>query len=103
MLPNLSESKVKISWRDALVSQSFEVDEADCCRLFSDEEEEEDIDAYGKHFDSLRSPILPLDKNLTTLCEPTKLVGGKFCCILFKRVQFMRFATPFCCSACLTV
>ncbi|GAB4825675.1 hypothetical protein Ancab_008548 [Ancistrocladus abbreviatus] len=77
MLPNLPESNVKISWRDGLVSQSFEVDEVDCCRLFSDEEEEEDINACSKHFNSLPSTVLLFDKTLTTLGEPAKLVGGK--------------------------
>ncbi|KAK4747558.1 hypothetical protein SAY87_014144 [Trapa incisa] len=35
-----SQNSLRISWRDGLASRIFEMDEYDCCRCFSDEEEE---------------------------------------------------------------
>ncbi|XP_071735516.1 uncharacterized protein [Rutidosis leptorrhynchoides] len=39
---NVSESNMRISWRDGLVSGSFDKDDFDCCRLLSDEEMDTD-------------------------------------------------------------
>ncbi|CAI9777071.1 unnamed protein product [Fraxinus pennsylvanica] len=43
MSENLSLSQMRISWRDGMVSQTYEIDEFDCCRCLSDE----DVDADG--------------------------------------------------------
>ncbi|KAF5733954.1 hypothetical protein HS088_TW16G00395 [Tripterygium wilfordii] len=40
-LESLSQSPMRISWREGLASRIFEMDEFDCCRCFSDEEEHE--------------------------------------------------------------
>ncbi|KAL5583584.1 hypothetical protein UlMin_016026 [Ulmus minor] len=40
---NDSESQMRISWREGLMSQIYEMD--DCCRCLSDEEEEANVDA----------------------------------------------------------
>ncbi|KAI3518809.1 hypothetical protein L1887_07623 [Cichorium endivia] len=37
---NVSESQMRISWRDELISGTFDKDDLDCCRLLSDEENE---------------------------------------------------------------
>ena len=39
-LGNESQSQMRISWREGLMSQIYEMDEFDCCRCLSDEEEE---------------------------------------------------------------
>ncbi|KAG4397662.1 hypothetical protein JHK82_028586 [Glycine max] len=39
-IENASQSQMRISWREGLMSQSYELDEFDCCRCLSDEEEE---------------------------------------------------------------
>ncbi|XP_062107369.1 uncharacterized protein LOC133818487 [Humulus lupulus] len=39
-LDNDSQSQMRISWRDGLMSQIYEMDEFDCCRCLSDEEED---------------------------------------------------------------
>ncbi|KAJ1384884.1 hypothetical protein SESBI_42147 [Sesbania bispinosa] len=36
---NASQSQMRISWREGLMSQLFELDEFDCCRCLSDEED----------------------------------------------------------------
>ncbi|CAA3010681.1 Hypothetical predicted protein [Olea europaea subsp. europaea] len=83
MSENLSLSQMRISWRDGLVSQTYEMDEFDCCRCLSDEE----VDAEGcaskhlmafqgtessanKEFDVLRnsrlkSPVLECESNIS--------------------------------------
>lgn len=58
---NVSESQMRISWRDELMSGSFDKDELDCCRFLSDEE----IDADGL----LKSP----NGNNKETSVPTKL------------------------------
>ncbi|KAF5187248.1 Gpi-anchored adhesin-like protein [Thalictrum thalictroides] len=35
------QSQMRISWRDGVVSRIFEIDDLDCCRLLSDDEEED--------------------------------------------------------------
>lgn len=37
-LDNVSQSQMRISWRDGIVSQTFEIDDLDCCRCLSDDE-----------------------------------------------------------------
>ncbi|KAJ8527586.1 hypothetical protein K7X08_015037 [Anisodus acutangulus] len=37
---NVSQSQMRISWRDGIVSRIFEIDGLDCCRCWSDEENE---------------------------------------------------------------
>ncbi|TXG72969.1 hypothetical protein EZV62_001548 [Acer yangbiense] len=39
-LDNVSQSQMRISWREGLVSRMFEMDEFDSCRYLSDEEED---------------------------------------------------------------
>ncbi|GMH08755.1 hypothetical protein Nepgr_010595 [Nepenthes gracilis] len=46
--PSLQESEVKISWEDGLFSQVSEMDELDCCRCFSDEEQDTNEDLEMK-------------------------------------------------------
>ncbi|KAI3747216.1 hypothetical protein L6452_09667 [Arctium lappa] len=41
-LGNVSESQMRISWRDGLISGTFDKDDLDCCRLLSDEEMDAD-------------------------------------------------------------
>ncbi|XP_020223021.1 uncharacterized protein LOC109805375 isoform X2 [Cajanus cajan] len=36
---NASQSQMRVSWREGLMSQLYELDEFDCCRCLSDEEE----------------------------------------------------------------
>lgn len=55
----MSESHIRVSWRDGLISGSFEKDDLDCCRLSSDEEK----DADGL----LESPIFPEPKITSVL------------------------------------
>ncbi|KMT15584.1 hypothetical protein BVRB_3g059340 [Beta vulgaris subsp. vulgaris] len=38
--PGALESEVRISWREGLASRIFEMDELECCRCFSDEEDD---------------------------------------------------------------
>lgn len=52
---NVSQSQMRISWRDGLVSQIYEMDEFDCCRCLSDEEE----DASGCRDERLKSHQSP--------------------------------------------
>ncbi|KAK3035396.1 hypothetical protein RJ639_032924 [Escallonia herrerae] len=74
---NFSQSQMRISWREGLVSRIFEMDELDCCRCLSDEENDTDtcaqvhlnlhptheVDADAKNDQSLvrgfKSPELP--------------------------------------------
>ncbi|KAJ8551481.1 hypothetical protein K7X08_021496 [Anisodus acutangulus] len=35
---NVSQSQMRISWRDGIVSRVFEIDDLDCCRFLSDDE-----------------------------------------------------------------
>ncbi|KAL3352407.1 hypothetical protein AABB24_020437 [Solanum stoloniferum] len=37
-LENVSQSQMRISWRDGIVSQTLEIDDLDCCRCLSDDE-----------------------------------------------------------------
>ncbi|KAI5320885.1 hypothetical protein L3X38_040593 [Prunus dulcis] len=37
---NVSQSEMRISWREGLVSRIYDMDEYDCCRCLSDEEED---------------------------------------------------------------
>nr|XP_043632458.1 uncharacterized protein LOC122603736 [Erigeron canadensis] len=39
---NVSESQMRVSWRDGLISGSFDKEDLDCCRLLSDEETDAD-------------------------------------------------------------
>ncbi|RVW69063.1 hypothetical protein CK203_052177 [Vitis vinifera] len=54
-LENVSHSQMRISWREGLISRIFEMDELDCCRCLSDEEE----DANGCSDDQLKSHLSP--------------------------------------------
>ncbi|KAL5718057.1 hypothetical protein ACHQM5_010996 [Ranunculus cassubicifolius] len=52
---NSSQSQIRISWRDGLVSRILEMDDLDCCRLLSDEED----DISGKaDKNAVQDPIL---------------------------------------------
>lgn len=42
---NVSQSQMRISWREGLVSRIFEMDELDSCRCLSDEEEELNVNS----------------------------------------------------------
>ncbi|XP_010313992.1 uncharacterized protein [Solanum lycopersicum] len=37
-LENISQSQMRISWRDGIVSQTLKIDDLDCCRCLSDDE-----------------------------------------------------------------
>ncbi|OAY51343.1 uncharacterized protein LOC110615462 [Manihot esculenta] len=50
-MENVSQSQMRISWREGLVSRIFEMDEFDSCRCLSDEED----DAKGCNDDCLKS------------------------------------------------
>ncbi|KAA8532182.1 hypothetical protein F0562_006675 [Nyssa sinensis] len=50
-LDNVSPSQMRISWRDGLMSRIFEMDELDCCRCLSDDEN----DSNGCRNDQLKS------------------------------------------------
>lgn len=39
-LENESQSQMRVSWREGLISQIYEMDDFDCCRCLSDEEED---------------------------------------------------------------
>ncbi|XP_059447342.1 uncharacterized protein LOC132178804 [Corylus avellana] len=52
---NVSQSQMRISWREGLISQIYEMDEFDCCRCLSDEEE----DARGCRDERLKSHRSP--------------------------------------------
>lgn len=54
-LDYLSQSQMRISWREGLVSRIFELDELDSCRCLSDEE----ADSSGWRNDPLKSPMSP--------------------------------------------
>ncbi|KAL9342826.1 hypothetical protein Peur_063257 [Populus x canadensis] len=42
-IENVSQSQMRISWREGLVSRMFEMDEFDCCRYLSDEEDDGNV------------------------------------------------------------
>ena len=52
---SVSQSQMRISWREGLASRIYEMDEFDCCRCLSDEEE----DASGCNGDQLKSHCSP--------------------------------------------
>ncbi|EEF29038.1 conserved hypothetical protein [Ricinus communis] len=54
---NMSESQMRISWREGLVSRIFEMDEFDSCRCLSDEED--DANADGCKDDCLKFQCCP--------------------------------------------
>ncbi|KAJ6677536.1 GPI-ANCHORED ADHESIN-LIKE PROTEIN [Salix viminalis] len=59
-IENVSQSQMRISWREGLVSRIFEMDEFDCCRYLSDEEDDGSaciIDCSKSH----KSPELNVD------------------------------------------
>ncbi|CAK7325011.1 unnamed protein product [Dovyalis caffra] len=59
-IENVSQSQMRISWREGLVSRIFEMDEFDCCRYLSDEEDDGNvckIDCSKSH----KSPELDVD------------------------------------------
>jgi hypothetical protein len=59
-IENVSQSQMRISWREGLVSRIFEMDEFDCCRYLSDEEHDGSackIDCSKSH----KSPELNVD------------------------------------------
>ncbi|KAJ6690812.1 GPI-ANCHORED ADHESIN-LIKE PROTEIN [Salix koriyanagi] len=59
-IENVSQSQMRISWREGLASRIFEMDEFDCCRYLSDEEGDDivcNIDCLKSHY----SPQLNVD------------------------------------------
>jgi hypothetical protein len=52
---NVSQSQMRISWREGLVSRMFEMDEFDCCRYLSDEEDDGNV----RNTDCLKSHKSP--------------------------------------------
>ncbi|KAB5548538.1 hypothetical protein DKX38_011944 [Salix brachista] len=59
-IENVSQSQMRISWREGLVSRIFEMDEFDCCRYLSDEEDDGSaciIDCSKSH----KSPEINVD------------------------------------------
>ncbi|RXI05515.1 hypothetical protein DVH24_017557 [Malus domestica] len=86
-LENLSQSEMRISWREGLMSRIYDMDEDDCCRCLSDEEE--DINGCGKdplNEDASQSPEINVhvgeDENVTYKFRMAEVlddggVGGK--------------------------
>ncbi|KDP29546.1 hypothetical protein JCGZ_19259 [Jatropha curcas] len=70
-MENVSQSQMRISWREGLVSRIFEMDEFDSCRCLSDEED----DTNGCNDDSLKSLCSPklnvdvVDEQISTNCS----------------------------------
>ncbi|KAJ0092607.1 hypothetical protein Patl1_27052 [Pistacia atlantica] len=58
---NLSQSQMRISWRDGLVSRIFEMDEFDSCRYLSDEEEDAS-EYYNEQLKSCQNPEFNVDE-----------------------------------------
>ncbi|KAG2728311.1 hypothetical protein I3760_01G199300 [Carya illinoinensis] len=65
-LDNVSQSQMRISWRDGLVSRIYEMDDFDCCRCLSDEEK----DANGCSDNQLKSCRSP-DANVDVASDQT--------------------------------
>jgi hypothetical protein len=57
---NVSQSQMRISWREGLISQIYEMDEFDCCRCLSDEEEDASS-CRDERLKSHRSPEANVD------------------------------------------
>ncbi|XP_031272663.1 uncharacterized protein LOC116131162 [Pistacia vera] len=60
-LGNVSQSQMRISWRDGLVSRIFEMDEFDSCRYLSDEEEDAS-EYYNEQLKSCQNPEFTVDE-----------------------------------------
>ncbi|XP_041006257.1 uncharacterized protein LOC121251002 [Juglans microcarpa x Juglans regia] len=71
-LDNVSQSQMRISWRDGLVSRIYEMDDFDCCRCLSDEEE----DANGCSDDQLKSCRSP-DANVDVASDQTLTINSR--------------------------
>ncbi|KAI4317989.1 hypothetical protein L6164_025805 [Bauhinia variegata] len=65
-IENASQSKMRISWRDGLMSRLYELDEFDCCRYLSDEED------LADDYSCSKSPI-PLGPQLNAEDDNKKL------------------------------
>lgn len=79
-LDNASQSQIRISWREGLVSRIYEMDDFDCCRCLSDDEE----DANGCSDNQLKSypspePNVDVASNqiLTNNSRSTELVDNE--------------------------
>ncbi|KAJ0034928.1 hypothetical protein Pint_26445 [Pistacia integerrima] len=60
-LGNVSQSQMRISWREGLVSRIFEMDEFDSCRYLSDEEEDAS-EYYNEQLKSCQNPEFNVDE-----------------------------------------
>ncbi|KAK2641623.1 hypothetical protein Ddye_023386 [Dipteronia dyeriana] len=60
-LDNVSQSQMRISWREGLVSRMFEMDEFDSCRYLSDEEEDANGCDNNHRLKSCQNPELNVD------------------------------------------
>ncbi|KAL5733700.1 hypothetical protein ACOSQ2_033392 [Xanthoceras sorbifolium] len=60
-LGNVSQSQMRISWREGLVSRIFEMDEFDSCRYLSDEEEDVNGGHNNDELKSCQNPELNVD------------------------------------------
>ncbi|KAK9288770.1 hypothetical protein L1049_017234 [Liquidambar formosana] len=85
-LENVSQSHMRISWREGLVSRLFEMDELDCCRCLSDEEEDAkdcSNDQFKPHLNPKLTDDVRSDQSLTNTFGSPKFVdhgpgiGGK--------------------------
>ncbi|XVE97185.1 hypothetical protein REPUB_Repub02eG0289600 [Reevesia pubescens] len=77
---NVSQSQMRISWREGLVSRIFEMDEFDRCRCLSDEEEDLNINSSDP-FKSCQNPEINVDvgkvPTLTNACGSTEFLDGE--------------------------
>ncbi|CAI9762924.1 unnamed protein product [Fraxinus pennsylvanica] len=85
MSENLSLSQMRISWRDGLVSQTYEMDRFDCCRCLSDEE----VDAESEGCSDKRKMAYPgTESSANKECDVLRNSGFKS-----PGIQIGRFAT----------
>ncbi|XP_022742316.1 uncharacterized protein LOC111293702 isoform X2 [Durio zibethinus] len=77
---NVSQSHMRISWREGLVSRIFEMDEFDGCRCLSDEEEDLNVNSSDpcKSCQSLEINVdLGNIPTLTNACGSTEFLDGE--------------------------
>ncbi|KNA11209.1 hypothetical protein SOVF_137260 [Spinacia oleracea] len=78
LLRSFHESEVRISWREGLSSRIFDMDELDCCRCFSDEED--DANKCNDPIESCSPPeVADTDSNkiMDNACDLTTLVHNE--------------------------
>ncbi|OMO88343.1 Cupredoxin [Corchorus olitorius] len=77
---NVSQLQMMISWRDGLVSRTFDMDEFDRCRCLSDEEEDCNVNSSDPCKSSQSLEINVDEGNVPTVanaCESSEILDGK--------------------------